>query len=94
MTQLCRENQAAEMRLMYVHNLQVSEKKVVGTRFATDALAATTALPVASLMATSGTAAGILLVGGGKVTPVRYEHGQQDGSGQEEDADYICSRLR
>jgi hypothetical protein len=33
------------------------------------------ALPVASLTVTSGV---------GKVTPVRYEYGQQDGSGQEE----------
>lgn len=62
-------------------------------RLATDALAAITALPVASLTATSGTAASILLAGGGKVTPVRYEYGQQDGSGQEEDAKRTCSRL-
>ena len=79
--------------MMNVHNLQVSKEVVVGTWFATDALAAITALPVASLTATSGTSAGILLVGGGKVTPVRYEHGQQDGSGQEEDAEHICSLL-
>jgi len=51
-------------------------------RLATDALAAIKALPVASLTATSGTAANIVLAGGGKVTPVRYEYGQQDGSGQ------------
>jgi len=63
-------------------------------RLATDALAAVTALPVASLTATSDTAVGILLAGGGKVTLVRYEHGQQDGSGQEEDAEHICSRFR
>ncbi|MCD2519542.1 helix-turn-helix domain-containing protein [Massilia sp. G4R7] len=62
-------------------------------RLAIDALAAVTALPVASLTATSGTAAGISPAGGGKVTPVRYEYGQQDGSGQEEDAEHICSRL-
>ena len=62
-------------------------------RLATGALAARTALPVASLTATSGTAAGILLAGGGKVTPVSHEHGQQDGSGQEEDAEHMCSRL-
>ncbi|WP_306391168.1 RNA-guided endonuclease InsQ/TnpB family protein [Telluria beijingensis] len=62
-------------------------------RLATDALVAITALPVASLTVTSGTAANILLAGGGKVTPVRYEYGQQDGSGQEEDAEHICSRL-
>lgn len=63
-------------------------------RLATDALAAIKALPVASLTATSGTVANILLAGGGKVTPVRYEYGQQDGSGQEEDAEHICLRLR
>lgn len=62
-------------------------------RLATDALAAIKALPVASLTATSGTAANIVLAGGGKVTPVRYEYGQQDGSGQEEDAEHICPRL-
>lgn len=62
-------------------------------RLATGALAARTALPVASPTATSGTAAGILLAGGGKVTPVRHEHGQQDGSGQEENAEHICSRF-
>jgi len=79
--------------MMNVHNLHVSEKLVVGTRFATDAFAATTALPVASLTATSGTAADNFSTGGGKVTPVRYELGQQDGSGQEEDAEHICSRF-
>lgn len=62
-------------------------------RLATDALAAITALPVASVTATSHTAANILLAGGGKVTLVRYEYGQQDGSGQEEDAEHICSHL-
>ena len=62
--------------MMNVHNLQVSKKVVIGIRFATDAQAATTALPVASLAMTSDTAADILPTGGGKVTPVRYEHGQ------------------
>jgi putative transposase len=62
-------------------------------RLATGAFAARLALPVASLTATSSTVIGMLPVGGGKVTPVRYEFGQQDGSGQEEDADHICSRL-
>jgi putative transposase len=51
------------------------------------------ALPVASRTATSGTAPGAMPVGGGEVTPVRYEFGQQDGSGQEEDAAYNCARL-
>ena len=62
-------------------------------RLATGALAARTALPEASLTATSGTTAGTSPAVGGKVTPVRYEHGQQDGSGQEEDTEHICSRL-
>jgi len=53
-------------------------------RFATGAFAAQSALPVASLAATPGTAADIGSAGGGKVTPVRHEHGQQDGSGQEQ----------
>jgi putative transposase len=42
------------------------------------------ALPGASSAATSDTAAGIRPAVGGKVTPVRHEYGQQDGSGQEE----------
>jgi len=42
---------------MNAHNLQINEKTIVETRFATDALAAITALPVASLTATSDTAA-------------------------------------
>jgi IS605 OrfB family transposase len=53
-------------------------------RLATGALAAQSALPVASPAATPGTAAGMGSAAGGKVTPVRDEHGQQDGSGQEE----------
>jgi putative transposase len=53
-------------------------------RLATGAIAAQSALPVASPAATSGTVVGIGPAAGGKVTPVRYEHGQQDGSGQEE----------
>ena len=51
------------------------------------------ALPVASRTVTSGTASGAVLGGDGKVTPVRYELGQQDGSGQEEDAAHVCARL-
>jgi putative transposase len=62
-------------------------------RLATGALAATTALPVASPAATPGTAAGQVPAGGGKVTPVRHEHGQQDGSGQEENAAHLCARF-
>jgi len=63
-------------------------------RLATGALAAATALPAASQVATLGTAAGMGPAGGGKVTPVRYEHGQQDGSGQEENGEHICPRFR
>ena len=51
-----------------------------------------TALPVASLAATSGTGTGLSPAPGGEVTPVRYEHGQQDGSGQEEIAAHFCAR--
>ena len=53
-------------------------------RLATSALAVRTALPVASPAATSGTVAGMGPATVGEVTPVRYEHGQQDDSGQEE----------
>jgi putative transposase len=60
-------------------------------RLATGALAARTALPVASPAATPGTAAGMVPAVGGKVTPVRHEHGQQDGSGQEENRARICA---
>jgi putative transposase len=44
-------------------------------RLATGALAARTALPEASHALTRGTAAGLAPAGGGKVTPVRHEHG-------------------
>ncbi|OUL88775.1 RNA-guided endonuclease InsQ/TnpB family protein [Paraburkholderia hospita] len=47
-------------------------------------LATATALPVASHPATDDAAAGKVPVAAGKVTPVRYECGQQDASGQEE----------
>ncbi|MGX9221400.1 RNA-guided endonuclease InsQ/TnpB family protein [Massilia varians] len=63
-------------------------------RLATGALVAARALPVASLAATPGTAAGLGLAGGGEVTPVRYEHGQQDGSGQEENGAHFCPHFR
>jgi putative transposase len=58
-------------------------------RLATGAFAAQSALPVASPAATSDTVAGMVPAGGGKVTPVRHEHGQQDGSGQEENEAHI-----
>ncbi|CAH0146302.1 hypothetical protein SRABI118_00415 [Massilia sp. Bi118] len=63
-------------------------------RLATGALAARTALPEASRAVTPGTAAGTGPAGGGKVTPVRDEHGQQDGSGQEENGAHLCARSR
>jgi putative transposase len=63
-------------------------------RLATGALAANTALPEASQAVTRGTAAGMESAGGGEVTPVRHEHGQQDGSGQEENAVHVCTRNR
>jgi putative transposase len=62
-------------------------------RLATGALAARSALPVASPSVTPGTAAGDGPAGGGKVTPVRHEHGRQDGSGQEESAAHLCARF-
>jgi putative transposase len=63
-------------------------------RLATGALAARTALPEASQAVTRGAAAGPGPAGGGEVTPVRHEHGQQDGSGQEENPVHICTRNR
>jgi putative transposase len=63
-------------------------------RLATGAPWARAALPVASQVATPGTAAGQGPAGGGKVTPARHEYGQQDGSGQEEDGEHICPRFR
>jgi len=62
-------------------------------RLATGALAARTALPEASQAVTPGTAAGTVPAAGGEVTPVRHEHGQQDGSGQEEYAAHVCARF-
>jgi putative transposase len=61
-------------------------------RLATGALAARPALPVASQVATPGAAAGLVLAAVGKVTPARNEHGQQDGSGQEETGAHDCAR--
>jgi putative transposase len=62
-------------------------------RLATGALAARTALPVASPAATSGTVAGMGPAAVGEVTPVRYEYGQQDGSGQEENGVHLGARF-
>ncbi|GIW28210.1 MAG: hypothetical protein KatS3mg070_1573 [Meiothermus sp.] len=53
-------------------------------------LATATALPVASPSGNGGTAAETVSAAGGKVTPVRYEEGQQDPSGQEKN----CAHLR
>ncbi|VXB36209.1 transposase [Massilia sp. 9I] len=62
-------------------------------RLATAALGVETALPVASQALTPGTAAGTVPAAGGKVTPARHEHGQQDGSGQEENAAHLRARF-
>jgi len=48
---------------------------------------------LASRAVTPGTAAGDGLAGGGEVTPARHEHGQQDGSGQEENIEHFCSHF-
>ena len=63
-------------------------------RLATGAHVARTALPVASQAVTPGTAAGDGPAGGGKVTSVRHEYGQQDGSGQEETGEHLCAPSR
>jgi putative transposase len=62
-------------------------------RLATGTLAVRTALPEAS-PAKPGTAASLVPAGGGEVTPVRHEHGQQDGSGQEEIGAHLCTRFQ
>jgi putative transposase len=54
-------------------------------------LASVTALPVASQAATSDAAAGVVPAAAGKVTPVRYESGQQGGSGQELNSAHNCA---
>ena len=53
-------------------------------------LAPATALPVARPTGNGGATAGEVPAAAGKVTPVRYEYGLQDGSGQEEN----CAHLR
>jgi putative transposase len=60
-------------------------------RLATSALAAQSALPVASPAVTPGTVVDAMSARGGKVTPVRHERGQQDGSGQEEIGVHLCT---
>jgi putative transposase len=56
-------------------------------------LATETALPVASPSSNGGAAAGRVPVAVGKVTPARYECGQQDTSGQEENGAHVCARF-
>ena len=63
-------------------------------RLAAGAHAAQTALPEASQAVTPGTAAGDGPAGGGKVTPVRHEHGQQDDPGQEGIGEHLCAPFR
>jgi putative transposase len=54
-------------------------------------LATKNALPVASQSVTNDTEVGAMSTSGGKVTPVRYEGGLKDTSGQEEKREHICS---
>ena len=54
-------------------------------------LATETALPVASPSGNGGAAAEGVSAVVGKVTPVRYEHSHQDGSGQEENRAHLCA---
>ncbi|GAA5020954.1 hypothetical protein GCM10025794_07850 [Massilia kyonggiensis] len=63
-------------------------------RLATGAHAAQTALPEASQAVTPCTVAGAGPAGGGEVTPVRHEHGHQDGSGQEDIGAHLCAQFR
>ena len=63
-------------------------------RLATGAPVAQMALPVASPTEMSNTDVGRLPTSGGKVTPVRCEHGQYDCSGQEENLASVCTRFR
>jgi putative transposase len=54
-------------------------------------LATETALPVASPSSNGGAAAGTVPAVVGKVTPVRYDGGHQDTSGQEENRAHFCA---
>ena len=56
-------------------------------------LATATALPVASPSGDGGTAAERIYAVGGKVTPVRYEGGPQDPSGQEKNRAHLRARF-
>jgi putative transposase len=55
-------------------------------------LATVTALPVASPSSDGGTALEGVSIVVGKVTPVRYEEGHRDPSGQEENRAHLCAR--
>ncbi len=50
-----------------------------------------TALPVASPSGNGGAASGMVPDAAGKVTPVRYECGRQDTSGQEDNCAHVCA---
>lgn len=54
-------------------------------------LATATALPVASPSSNGGAASGVVSDAAGKVTPVRYECGRQDTSGQEKNRAHISA---
>jgi Predicted transcriptional regulators len=54
-------------------------------------LATETALPVASPTSNGGAAAGMAPAVVGEVTPVRYDDGQQNTSGQEENCAHFCA---
>jgi putative transposase len=54
-------------------------------------LATETALPVASPSSNGGAMAGMVPIIVGKITPVRYECGQQDTSGQEGNRAHLCA---
>lgn len=56
-------------------------------------LATKTALPVANQSVTNGTGIEKVSIRGGKVTPVRYEGGLKDPSGQEKNGEHISSHF-
>jgi putative transposase len=101
-TRLCRENQALGIEDLNVKGMLVNEKLA---RAISDVgfgvfrsqleylkrLATETALPVASPTGNGGAATERVSVAVGKVTPVRYDGGQQDTSGQEENCAHFCA---
>ena len=56
-------------------------------------LATATALPVASPSGNGGAVSGMIPGAVGKVTPVRYERGHQDTSGQEKNRAHVCAQF-